>query len=168
MRPDLFEAVADAQRVLIDIAAGRPLADAQFAAAKAADALGKAWHAKHGPGQRVVLAKADAPGWWLVGLEGRERRLHYPHLGLAAAHEALRGRNPVCADLAPHSRHAGCLVRRAVTRTAADWAENVAGCRELATALRSMRVVGTPERLEYAARDGAMFVLCLRDFPANS
>ncbi|MDB5957691.1 hypothetical protein [Ramlibacter sp.] len=106
---------------------------------------------------RPIVFRPDlTPDWWWVGHEGREQRLHNPTIGLRAAHGVLTGESPPCSALAaPGAANPGRVVRRAVCHTAAAWAEDVARCPELASALRSMRVVGTPQRLQYAARASA-------------
>jgi hypothetical protein len=109
------------------------------------------------PARLIVFAPAPgAPGWWLVGPEGQERRLHGPMLGLRAAHAALVGDAPLCAAYArPGTANPGQSIREAVRTTGAAWADDVARCPELASALRSMSVAGDPPRLQYAPRPGA-------------
>lgn len=120
------------------------------------------------PAPRVVFLQEEEPDWWLVGPEGGElRQVHGPAIGVRAAHAALGHQAPLCATFAaPGARFPGHSVREAVRVTGAAWAENVAGCPELASAMRSMFVRGDPPRLQYAPRPGAaVFSLSLRPFP---
>jgi hypothetical protein len=113
------------------------------------------------PARIVFRPDPEAPGWWIVGREGAERRLQAPSIGVAIAYAALAGESPLCARFVPSGGNAAGLVRRAVRDTAAKWAEHVARCPELAGAMRAMRVLGDPPRVEYAQRMSApVFVLC--------